>query len=252
MNTLAINNMTLVLAASLVVISLFLSYKEQLKLEKSMIVSVVRAVVQLTVIGYVLKYVFQSSQLVLVIAMFLVICFNASYNAAKKNPGIPNIFRTSLIAITSGTLVTLAILVASGSIQLVASQVVPITGMIASNSMVAIGLCYRHMTTAFKDRRQQVQERLALGANLKQASRIIVRESIRTGITPTLDSTKTMGIVSLPGMMSGLIFAGVDPVHAIKYQIMVVFMLMSTTAIASVIACYGSYRGYFNEYDQLV
>lgn len=68
---------------------------------------------------------------------------------------------------------------------------------------------------------------------------------------PTIDSAKTVGLVSLPGMMSGLIFAGVDPVHAIKYQIMVMFMLLSATSMASVIASYFAYRTYFNNKAQL-
>ena len=68
---------------------------------------------------------------------------------------------------------------------------------------------------------------------------------------PTIDSAKTLGIVSLPGMMTGLILAGTSPVEAIKYQIMVTFMLLSTTSIASFIACYLSYKGFFNERKQL-
>lgn len=69
---------------------------------------------------------------------------------------------------------------------------------------------------------------------------------------PTIDSMKTLGIVSLPGMMTGLILAGTSPLEAIKYQIMVIFMLLSTTAIATFIACYMSYKNFFNSRKQLV
>jgi putative ABC transport system permease protein len=82
---------------------------------------------------------------------------------------------------------------------------IPISGMIASNSMVAIGLAYRSLNSQFHDQRQGVLERLALGADLLDASIAIVREAIRTGMSPTIDSAKTVGLVSLPGMMSGLI-----------------------------------------------
>jgi putative ABC transport system permease protein len=92
---------------------------------------------------------------------------------------------------------------------------------------------------------------LALGANLKQASRAIVQSSIKTGMSPTIDSAKTVGIVSLPGMMSGLIFAGVDPTKAILYQIMVTFMLLAATSIGSVIACYMAYPLFYNDDLQL-
>ena len=139
----------------------------------------------------------------------------------------------------------------SGSIKPIAQQLVPITGMVASNSMVAIGLAFRSMRTQYKQQEQQVNEMLALGATAAQASKAIIRESIKTAMQPTIDSAKTVGLVALPGMMSGLIFAGVDPVYAIKYQIMVVFMLLSATSLGSVIAIYLSYRSYFTDRLQL-
>lgn len=123
--------------------------------------------------------------------------------------------------------------------------------MIASNVMIAIGLSYRNMNTAFHDQRQGVLERLALGADRKQSSIQIVREAIRSGMMPSIDSAKTVGLVSLPGMMSGLIFAGIDPTKAIMYQIMVSFMLLGSTSIGCVIACYISYTQYYNEDLQL-
>ncbi len=169
--------------------------------------------------------------------------------------GIDHALAISLLAIfvsTGG--VTLGVLVLSGAIKFVPSQMIPISGMIASNSMVAIGLAYRSLNSQFHDQRQGVLERLALGgAGLLDASIAIVREAIRTGgMSPTIDSAKTVGLVSLPGMMSGLIFAGgVDPVRAIRYQIMVTFMLLSATSLGSIIACYLAYRNFYNEQKQL-
>ena len=84
------------------------------------------------------------------------------------------------------------------------------------------------------------------------ASARLIRESIRASLIPTVDSAKTVGLVSLPGMMSGLIFAGIDPVKAIKYQIMVTFMLLSTASLSTIIACYLTYRKFYNARHQLV
>lgn len=94
--------------------------------------------------------------------------------------------------------------------------------------------------------------KLALGADVLPSSIDIIRVSIRTGMIPTIDSAKTLGIVSLPGMMTGLILAGTSPLSAIRYQIMVTFMLLSTTAISYFMACYLSYRNYFNGRKQLL
>ena len=94
-------------------------------------------------------------------------------------------------------------------------------------------------------------ERLALGATPYQAAHKVIQLTIKNGIQPTVDMIKTTGIVSLPGMMSGLIFAGIDPMKAIVYQIMVMFMLIGATAFAMLIATYLSYQSFFNDRYQL-
>ncbi|MEK6189829.1 MAG: iron export ABC transporter permease subunit FetB [Carnobacterium alterfunditum] len=248
---LAINNTSLFFATALVGIALLIVYKEKLGLGKDILISVFRAVIQLFAVGYLLGYVFELNNVIVTLALVLVIIFNASFNAGKRSKGISNAFKISFIAIFTATGLTLLVLILSGSVLFIPSQVIPITGMIASNSMIAISIAYRNLNAKFTDQRQQVLEKLALGADLKQASVSIVRDSIRAGMSPTIDSAKTIGIVSLPGMMSGLMFAGVDPTHAIKYQIMVTFMLLSTTSIASVIASYMAYKEFYNERKQL-
>lgn len=251
MNQLAVNNQSLIFAFLLVLIAVFISCWEKLKLSKDIFYSIFRAIVQLVLVGYLLKYVFQVDNRWLTTVMSLFIVFNAAANAHKRNPNQYKHYWTSLLAIFVSTYVTMGVLILSGAIKFIPSQIIPISGMIASNSMVAIGLCYRNLASLFRDQRQQVLEKLALGADAKTASLPILRESIKAAMQPTIDSAKTVGLVSLPGMMSGLIFAGVDPVHAIKYQIMVTFMLLSTTSLGSIIAGYTAYHNYFNEQLQL-
>lgn len=250
-NNLIVSPTALGFAVVLVVIALAINLKEKIGLERDMIVGVIRAVIQLTVVGYVLTYIIRVDRVWLTALMVAIIIFNAAQNAKKRANVIPHAFPISLLAIGTATLLTIVLLVVAGAVKFTPSQIVPISGMISSNVMVAIGLAYRSMNTSFHDQRQGVLERLALGANLKQASAHIVQMAIRTGMSPTIDSAKTVGIVSLPGMMSGLIFAGVDPTKAIMYQIMVTFMLMAATSIGSVIACYLTYARFYNSDMQL-
>ncbi|WP_208422322.1 ABC transporter permease [Latilactobacillus fragifolii] len=249
---LAVNGLSLTFAMTLVLVALIISFHEKIGLEKDLIISVLRAIVQLFIVGYLLKFIFHINDVWLTLLMMLIIIFNAATNAKKRAGKLRKGFLISFIAILISTGVTLGLLVLAGAIKFIPSQIIPITGMIASNSMVAIGLSYRSLRAQFKDERQPVLERLALGATAKQASIAIIRESIRTGMAPTIDSAKTMGLVSLPGMMSGLIFAGIDPVKAIMYQILVTFMLLSATSLGSVIACYLAYRSFYNEREQLL
>lgn len=251
MTNVSVSNLSLVLAFGLVLLAVGLSAKEKLGLGKEIAIAVVRTVIQLVVVGFILQYIFRVNNIFLTFAMVMVIIFNASRQAHSRNPNGNKHLWQSWLAILLSTAITLGILIASGAIKVMPSQIVPISGIIASNSMVAIGLSYRAMYSFFTDQRQQVLEKLALGAPVKMASLSILRQAIKTGVQPTIDSAKTVGLVSLPGMMSGLIFSGVDPVYAIKYQIMVMFMLLSATSLGSVIASYFAYKTYFNERLQL-
>ena len=217
---LIVSPLALLLALALVVIALVINLKEDLGMTKDLIVGVLRAVIQLTVVGFVLTYIIKADAVWLTLAMVAIIIFNAAWNAKKRAGTIPDAFVTSLLAVTTATGLTLLMLVSVKAIRFIPAQIVPISGMIASNVMVAIGLAYRSL-------------------------------NIKTGMAPTIDSAKTVGLVSLPGMMSGLIFAGIDPTKAIMYQIMVTFMLLGATSLGSFIAVYRSYPRFYNDQKQL-
>ncbi|KYP20978.1 iron export ABC transporter permease subunit FetB [Streptococcus parauberis] len=243
---------SLLIASSLVIITLFFSYWQKLRLEKEIIVGAIRAVVQLLLVGFVLNYIFGYENPIFTALLLLFMIVNASYNAAKRGKGIKNGFAISFLAITLGAVITLSVLILSRILHFVPNQMIPVGGMIISNSMVAIGLCYKQLLSDFQNKQEEVETKLALGADILPASIDIIRDVIKTGMVPTIDSSKTLGIVSLPGMMTGLILAGTSPIQAVKYQMMVTFMLLSTTSIASFVASYLAYKGFFNDKKQLV
>ncbi|MFC0142138.1 iron efflux ABC transporter permease subunit FetB [Erwinia mallotivora] len=251
MNQHNITDSSLLLSLLLVVVALLVSGKEKLGLEKDIIWSVARAVVQLVVVGYVLKTIFDLNNALLTVLMVLFICVNAAINARKRSRNIDHAFILSFVAVTLSTTLTLTILLVSGAIEFVPMQVIPVSGMIAGNAMVAVGLCYSNLNQRFADNRQKIMEMLSLGASVRVASGTLVRDSIRAAMIPTVDAAKTVGLVSLPGMMSGLIFAGIDPVKAIKYQIMVTFMLLGTASFSTIIAGYLASRRFFTARAQL-
>lgn len=252
MTDLSISNLSLAMTGFLIVIALIIDYKEKLELGKDILIAAVRAVIQLFIIGYVLGYIFELDNIIVTSTMVLFIITNAAYHASLRANKIKHAFKISLAAIGVGTLVSLLVLLLSGALKWTPSQVVPITGMLASSAMTAIGVGYRTMHSKYTDQRQQVLERLALGATANQASKTIIRESIKSALAPSIDSTKTVGLVSLPGMMSGLMFAGVNPTEAIRYQIVVMFMMIATTAFSTMISSYLAYRSYFNDQTQLI
>lgn len=252
MNGVTMNNSSLMIAALLVLVSLGLSYTQKLNLTKETIIGVIRAVVQLILVGYILEYIFGLKNPLFTTFLLTFMIFNAAYNSAKRGNGIKNGLIISFIAISVGAIVTLSVLVLSRAIKYEPYEVIPIGGMIISNSMVAIGLSFKQINSDFKNKREEVEVKLALGADILPSSIEIIRNGIKTGMVPTIDSTKTLGIVSLPGMMTGLILAGTSPLSAIKYQIMVTFMMLSTTSISCFIASYLCYKFFFNKRKQLV
>ena len=245
------SNLSLILTFSLVLVSLALSYKEKLGLEKDMLIGSLRAVVQLTLIGFVLKFIFALDNLFFTTIILVIMVYNASTVAAKRGAGIEQATLISFAAIFTGLVITLGGLITFKAIPYEPNQVIPISGMVVGNSMVATSLLFKSLLTNFQTKREEVEVKLCLGAPPKEASLSLIRDSIRTAMLPTFDSMKTLGIVQLPGMMTGLILAGVAPETAIKYQIMVAFMLAGAVSISSFVASYWAYRNFFNKFAQL-
>lgn len=187
---LAVNGLSLTFAMTLVLVALIISFHEKIGLEKDLIISVLRAIVQLFIVGYLLKFIFHINDVWLTLLMMLIIIFNAATNAKKRAGKLRKGFLISFIAILISTGVTLGLLVLAGAIKFIPSQIIPITGMIASNSMVAIGLSYRSLRAQFKDEWQPVLERLVLGLRLNKHQSPLFAKVFARGWHPRLIQLK--------------------------------------------------------------
>ncbi|HHW5742785.1 TPA: ABC transporter permease [Staphylococcus aureus] len=247
------SNTALGLTALLLVIPIIISYKEGLHIIKDLIVATLRAIVQLIILGFLLHYIFKINDKWLLILCVLVIIINASWNTiSRASPVMHHVFWISFLAIFIGTALPLAGTIATGAIQFTANEVIPIGCMLANNGLIAINLAYQNLDRAFVQDGTNIESKLSLAATPKLASKGAIRESIRLAIVPTIDSVKTYGLVSIPGMMTGLIIGGVPPLQAIKFQLLVVFIHTTATIMSALIATYLSYGQFFNARHQLV
>ncbi|HGO1686545.1 TPA: iron export ABC transporter permease subunit FetB [Staphylococcus aureus] len=247
------SNTALGLTALLLVIPIIISYKEGLHIIKDLIVATLRAVVQLIILGFLLHYIFKISDKWLLVLCVFVIIVNASWNTiSRSSPVMHHVFLISFVAIFVGTALPLTGTIATGAIQFTANEVIPIGGMLANNGLIAINLAYQNLDRAFVQDGTNIESKLSLAATPKLASKGAIRESIRLAIVPTIDSVKTYGLVSIPGMMTGLIIGGVPPLQAIKFQLLVVFIHTTATIMSALIATYLSYGQFFNARHQLV
>ncbi|HDD6437052.1 TPA: iron export ABC transporter permease subunit FetB [Staphylococcus aureus] len=247
------SNTALGLTALLLVIPIIISYKEGLHIIKDLIVATLRAVVQLIILGFLLHYIFKINDKWLLVLCVFVIIVNASWNTiSRSSPVMHHVFWISFVAIFVGTALPLAGTIATGAIQFTANEVIPIGGMLANNGLIAINLAYQNLDRAFVQDGTNIESKLSLAATPKLASKGAIRESIRLAIVPIIDSVKTYGLVSIPGMMTGLIIGGVPPLQAIKFQLLVVFIHTTATIMSALIATYLSYGQFFNARHQLV
>ena len=248
----ALSNESLLMATVLIAMAVIVSYQQKMRLEVEILHSALRAVVQLVVVGYVLHFIFGADHPLFTGGILLVMLISAAINGGKRGSGIKHASWIAGISIGIGAVLTLAVLLGANVLSFTPYQMIPVGGMVMSGAMVAVGLCFRQITTSVKSRQQEIQIKLALGATPMQACKAILRAALIFSLQPTIDSAKTLGIVSLPGMMTGLILAGMSPMEAIKYQIIVIFMSFSTISIAIAIAGYLSCRQFFNTKEQLI
>ena len=248
----ALSNESLLMATVLIAIAVIVSYQQRMRLELEILHSALRAVVQLVVVGYVLHFIFGADHPLFTVGVLLVMLISAAINGGKRGSGIKYASWIAGVSIGIGAVLTLAVLLSANVLSFTPYQMIPVGGMVMSGAMVAVGLCFRQITTSFKSRQQEIQIKLALGATPMQACKAILRAALIFSLQPTIDSAKTLGIVSLPGMMTGLILAGMSPMEAIKYQIIVIFMSFSTISIAIAMAGYLSCRQFFNTKEQLI
>jgi len=129
---------------------------------------------------------------------------------------------------------------------------IPLVGMILGNTLNGIALGLDRLGSELNARRAEVESLLALGATRWEAAREPVRQAIRTGMIPIINAMMVVGIVSLPGMMTGQLLAGVDPIQAVKYQIVIMFLIASGTALGTVGVVLLSYRRLFNANHQFL
>ena len=246
-----ISNLQLMMSVSLVVITGLVSALFQLGLLKSLLWGSIRAFLQLSLIGYALTFIFSNNKLYVIIPVILLMCFIASQEASRrvgKNPGKPIL--VSFIALTASTFIVgliVVILIISPQPLYSAQVLIPIFGMILGNSMNGIALSLERMYSEVEAHIDQVEQLLCLGASPWEAVRGQVQKAVSAGMMPTINSLMVVGLVSLPGMMTGQIIAGMDPREAVRYQFVVMIMIAAAVAIGCLMIVGLSYRKLFTK-----
>ncbi|STO07336.1 ABC transporter permease [Exiguobacterium aurantiacum] len=235
-----------------VAIPLGLALYLKLGLERDIFIATVRSIIQLLVIGYILTFVFESANPVFMLLMILLMIGAATQNIIKKGDGIPGITWMIVLTLVTVEALTMGLMLGFGIIPFEPDKVIPISGMVIGNCMV-LSLLFLNKFKDEVERSDEVIELvLSMGGAPKTAIDRSLKNAIRTSMIPTVEAQKTMGLVQLPGMMSGLIIGGADPMEAVLYQLLILFLILTTATISAVMVGYLAYPRLFNEKLQFV
>lgn len=244
------------LAALLILINGGISLALRLGLERRLLVASVRTTVQLLLVGMVLQQVFalQSPRVVVVWMLFMAVVAGVAA-VRRSDRRYPGIWWDSVLSIWLASWIVTGIAL-TGIVGVdpwwKAQYSIPLLGMILGNALNGISLGLDRLGEELTSRRGEVELRLTLGATRWEAALPALRKAVRTGMIPILNSMNVVGLVSLPGMMTGQLLAGVDPVEAVKYQIVIMFLIAAGTALGTVGVVLLGYRRLFNRRHQFL
>ncbi|MDP5275363.1 ABC transporter permease [Chengkuizengella axinellae] len=224
--------------------------------EKEILIASFRMSIQLALVGYLLTYVFENPNPFITVFIILFMQAFAVYNVynrvkTKISTELKKIIAFALFLGTTLSMLYFDFIVIQFTPWYDPRYFIPIAGMIIGNSMTGITLGISTLMDGMHSKRQYIESSLMLGATPKEASRFIVRQSFDAAILPTVNSMVGTGIVFLPGMMTGVILSGADPMIAIKYQIVILLGITASVSLSILLLLQLGYKTFYNNKAQL-
>lgn len=249
MNYISLSYGDLALAACLLLIQAALSIALALNLFRDIAIAAVRMVVQLSLVGIVLEFLFQVvSPWWTALAILIMIAFAGREAVARQSRKLSGLWGYGIgtsAMLVAATLVTVLALTAAvePTPWYNPRYAIPLLGMVLGNNLTGVALGLNTLTATAKRERVAIEAQLCLGADKWTALRPTLREAMRSGLIPIINAMAATGLVALPGMMTGQILAGASPEEAIKYQLLVMFLIAGATGIGVFVAVYaGAWR----------
>jgi len=243
----------LTLSLVLVAVAVILSFVRRLGLEQSILWASARALVQLVAVGLALQIILDHNEPLLWSWLWVaVMLLFAAEVVRRRSPEIPNLFALALMAFGAAAVVSLGVLFGLRIFDLNARTLIPLAGLMVGNSMTSTVLVARRLYEELRDKRAEVEARLALGLTSTDAARPYVRSALRTALIPQIETTKAVGLVFLPGAMTGLILAGVAPLDAVRVQAAVMYLVLGSASTTTAVIALGVQRRLFTRDHRLV
>lgn len=250
-----ISNTSLLISVSLMLIVAVIGLINKLGITKNILLGTVRSFAQLTLMGYVLEWIFDLQKWYFTVLMIIIMIVFATYDSYRRIDFRPRkTFVSCLSSMIIGTAFPLSFMfyiVLRITPWYNPQYIIPISAMVISNTMTAISICLNTFGSELRLRRYEVEAKLSLGAKKSLALEVIRKSAIKAGLIPTINALMVLGIVKLPGMMTGQILGGVAPIESVKYQLLIMYMISSAAAISLFVLVYLLEKGVFNDREQI-
>lgn len=239
------------LSVGLVLVAMAVSRWRGVDLERDMGIATVRSFLQLIAVGYVLEFVFGGRGAFTVLVL-LVMLGTATLTSGSRARRVPSARAVAAVSVAVAAVATLGFLTALRILPTSARAIIPLGSMIISAAMNTTSLVMTRLHDDLAAHRREVEARLSLGHTSHEAARPWHRAALRVGMLPSVDQTKVVGLVALPGAMTGLILAGASPLAAVRLQLVVMYMLLGGSAFAALVAGELTVRRLFTPSHQLI
>jgi putative ABC transport system permease protein len=245
----------LVWGLGMIAIAIGISSWQGLGLEIPLAHATLRTVIQLLGVGYILAIIFELKNSIAVLGVLMVMLTIATITArnriGKKIPQLLPVVFGSIFFSTALTLSYTNLLIIQPETWYEPQYLIPLAGIILGNSMNGAAIAGERLVSSISSSRLEIETHLSLGATPQQAVTAYRKDAVRAGLIPTLNQMMVVGVVTLPGMITGQLLSGVKPLEAASYQILIMLMLAFTNLITTVLITQGLTRQFFNTQAQL-
>ena len=236
----------------LVLVLVLVSYMKKIGIGKEFVLALIRGFTQIMILAIVLEYIFAAPEWYFYVLLLLfVMAVMAAHTSSRRAKHIRHGFGISLQSILAGTSVSLITLALTGMMPMRPEFIIPLSGMAFGNSMKICSLTLDRVSAEIKSNRLKIEAALALGADSREAMEPYARLSVRAAMIPTIDTMKTLGVITIPGVMAGMLMGGVSPLLAAEYQVLIFIMMATTGIITTVYAVSLARKSIFTPAHQL-
>jgi putative ABC transport system permease protein len=257
MNAIHLGAWDLAAAALLILLDAALSVTLRLGVHRQILVAALRMVVQLAIVGLVLRTVFASASVVATAAVILFMVAAAAREVATRpkqrlRRHMNYQISAAVVACAGFATVLLALTTAVRPTPWYEPRyAIPLMGIVLGSVLNAASIALDGVLDGVLRERGRIEARLALGTPLRDAVAPLVRNAIRRGMLPVANQMSAAGIITLPGIMTGQLLAGMDPMEAVKYQILLMFLLAGASGLAATGAALLAVRALSDERQRL-